>query len=264
MGIDVLGTKQKKVVIVDSSKNEKEIVEWVLKTYKNVSAILKKVSERKGKERIAEYKLIYGKDSEVVHKEHGYLLKLDPTKVYFSPREATERHRLATKAKNGERILVMFSGIAPIAIAIAKEKDVKVVCIEINKKAHEYAEENVRINKLGHKILLINADVRDVLEKQKEKFERIIMPMPFDRIIMPLPQQAHLFLDLAIKNLKRNGIIHFYFIGSEPLEKAFKEAFELVKKAAEKNNRQAELLEAKKVLPYAPRKWKIVLDVKII
>ncbi len=263
MGIDILGTKEKKVVIVDSDKPDEEIVKEILNTYKNVSAILKKVEGRKGKERIASYKLIYGKDTEVKHREYGYYLKLDPTKVYFSPREATERQRLASKVKDGENVLVMFSGVAPIAIAIAKNKNANITCIEINEDAHKYAEENVKINKLKGKIKLINADVRDVLNG-KEEYERIVLPMPFDRIVMPLPKQAHEFLDLAIKHVKKHGIIHFYYIVDEPWQENARKVFEMIKEIANKHNRDAKLLEVKKVLPYAPRKWKVVLDVEII
>jgi tRNA (guanine37-N1)-methyltransferase len=256
---DIIGSKEKAVAIVEIpeelKQKEKLIAEAIMKLNKNVKSVLKKVSERKGELRLREYELLAGDvNTEVIHKEYGYLLKLDPQKVYFSPREATERQRIASQVKENETVLVMFSGIAPFAIAIAKKQPEvkKVYAIELNDIAHQYAIENVRINKLGHKIVLILGDVREVCKKYYEKF---------DRIVMPLPLGAENFLDVAIACLKENGIIHFYSWGKEP--DLFSNALKLIEENCKKLNKKFEILSKRKVLPYKPRTYKICIEFKV-
>ncbi|MEM7821844.1 MAG: class I SAM-dependent methyltransferase family protein [Candidatus Aenigmatarchaeota archaeon] len=251
---DLIGSKEKAVAIVEIKEgDEKALAEEIMKRNKNVKSVLKKVSGRKGELRLREYKLIAGDaNTEVIHKEYGYLLKLDPQKVYFSPREATERQRIAKQVKAGERVLVMFSGIGVIPIAIAKKQPEveKIYGIELNEDAHKYAEENVRINKLSHKIFLIHGDVREVAKKYFGKFDRVVMPLPFG---------AGNFLDIAINCLKKEGgIIHFYSVEDEG-SKVLNEIESFVKKIGKK----IKVLNIKKVSAYAPRKWKVCIDFQV-
>jgi tRNA (guanine37-N1)-methyltransferase len=254
MSFEIVGNREKAVAIVEISEgeDEKKIAEEIMKRHKNVKSVLKKVSERKGELRLRDYELIAGdENTEVVHKEYGYFLKLDPRKVYFSPREAKERQRIAEQVKPGEEILVMFSGIAPIAIAIAKKQPEvgKIYCIEMNKDAHEYAKENVRRNKLSHKIFLIHGDVEEVAKEINLKFDRIIMPLPFG---------AKSFLDIALNCLKENGIIHFYSVGDE--KDLFSDGLKEIEAVAKKMNKKIKILNMRKVLPFSPRRWKVCIE----
>lgn len=255
---DIVGSKEKAVAIVEIPEEleskERVISEGIMQLNKNVKSVLKKVSERKGELRLREYKLVAGDtDTEVIHKEHGYILKFDPQKVYFSARESTERQRIAEQVKPNENVMVMFSGVAPFAIAIAKKQDVnRIYAIELNKIAHEYSKENVRINKLSHKIVLIYGDVR---EKCKEYYESC------DRVVMPLPLGSESFLDIAINCLKEEGIIHFYNWSSE--KDLFSKVLKIIEENCKKLNKKIEILDKRKVLAYAPRKWKVCIDFKI-
>ncbi|MEM5829258.1 MAG: methyltransferase [Candidatus Aenigmatarchaeota archaeon] len=254
MSFDIIGNREKAIAIVEikEGEDEKKIAEEIMKKHKNVKCVLKKISGRKGELRLREYKLIAGEENtEVVHKEYGYILKLDLQKVYFSPREAGERQRIAKLVKPGEKVLVMFSGIAPIAIAIAKKQSEvdKIYCIEKNEEAHKYAEENVRKNKLSHKIFLICGDVEEEAKK---------LGIEFDRVIMPLPFGAKNFLEIAFGCLKENGIIHFYSVGENCLE-----ILNEIKAKAERNGKKIEVLNIKKVSAYAPRKWKFCVDFQV-
>jgi len=252
---DIVGSREKAVAIIEMPEDRetaKKIAEEIMRIHKNVKTVLGKVGERKGEFRIRDYEVIMGEeDTEVVHKEYGCFFKLDPRKVYFSPREATERQRIASLVKPGEKVLVMFSGVAPIPIIIAKKQPQveKIYAIELNPQAHRYAVENVRMNKVGHKVVLICGDVRDVCPKLKEKF---------DRVIMPLPKSSNLFLDVAIPCLKDGGMLHFYYWGKEG--GLFSEAERILKEAGRTFGREVKIVRERKVLPYAPRKWKIVLD----
>jgi tRNA (guanine37-N1)-methyltransferase len=255
---DIIGSREKAVAIIEIPEELKdkkvEIAKALMRRHKNVKSVLEKISERKGKLRLREYSLIAGDpNTEVLHKEYGYFLKLNPQKVYFSPREATERQRIASQVKAGENVLVMFCGVAPYCIAISKAQlNVKVFGIEINEDAYNYAKENVKINGVSDRVFLFLGDVKDVAPKLKLKF---------DRIVMPLPKAAYRYLDVAIPKLKENGILHFYYWGKE--NKLFEKAKRIVEKRVKKFNKKFEILNFKKVLPYAPRKWKVVLDVKI-
>lgn len=255
---DIIGSREKAIAIVEIPKNLKdrklEIAKALMERHKNVKTVLEKISERKGRLRLREYSLIFGDpNTEVLHKEYGYLLKLDPQKVYFSPREATERQRIASQVKAKEKVLVMFCGVAPYCIAIAKAQPLaKVFGIEINKDACKYAVENIRINKVFNRVFIFQGDVKDIMPKMKFKF---------DRIVMPLPKGGYRYLDLAVQKIKKGGIIHFYYWGRE--NKLFERAKNLVEKRVSKFGKKFKILNFKKVLPYAPKKWKIVLDLKI-
>lgn len=256
---DIIGSKEKAVAIVEISddlKNkEKEIAEEILKRHKNVKSVLKKTSERKGVFRTRNYEFLLGdKNTEIIHIEHGCRLKLDPQKVYFSSREGTERLRISSIVKPKETVMVMFAGIGPYSIMIAKKqpKVKKIISIEINPIAVEYMKENIRLNRIGDKVIPILGDVK---EKCKEWFGKC------DRVIMPLPQDAWNFFNIANKCLKKKGgFIHLYTIEKEnTVEDETKKTINIFKK---KINRKIKF-KIKKVLPYSPRTNKYCIDLEI-
>jgi len=117
----------------------------------------------KGEFRIGDYEKLYGEETETIHKEHGCRYKVDVTKAFFSEREATERGRVLDSIENGEKILVMFCGIGPYPVLIAKNKDVELTGIEKNPKAVSYAKENVELNKVEESVTIIEGDVSKVV-----------------------------------------------------------------------------------------------------
>ena len=256
---DIIGSREKTVAIIEIPEGledkKQEIAEAVLKLNKNVKSVLNKLSGRKGVFRLDDLELIAGdKNTEVVHKEYGCFIKLDPQKVFFSPRELTERQRIAGQVKAGEIVLIMFSGAIPYGIAIAKRQPLvkKIYGIEINPEAHEYAKENVRKNKVSHKFSLINDDVRDVCPK----LEKV------DRVAMPFSVGAYQYLDSAFSCIKSGGIIHFYHIAPE--DDLFREAENVMKSIADDFEKKIEIVDKVKVLPFGTRYWKICLDVKVL
>lgn len=257
---DLIGSSDKSVAIIEIPEELKGkkglIAEAIMKMNGNVKSVLNKTSGRRGTFRLEKLELVAGnKNTEVIHREHGYTLKLDPRKVFFSPREATERKRIASQVKPNETVCVFFSGSSPYPISIAKvQPEVsKVYGIEINPDAHHYAEENVRINKLAHKIVLINDDVKKVPNNLKMKFDRIVMPMAVG---------GEKYLDCAFDLVKNNGIIHFYYTGKE--ENLFTEAEKILIGKAISNRRKIKVENKVKVLPFAIRSHKVCLDVKIL
>lgn len=255
---DIVGSEEKAVAVIEIPEGleprKKMIAEALMKLNKHVKSVLDKISGRRGIFRLEGMELIAGdKNTEVNHREHGYTLKLNPQKVFFSPREATDRMRIASLVNPGEIVAVFFSGVCPYAIAICKKQTLveKVYAIEINPDAHRYAEENVRINKLGHKIVLINDDVKKFTASSKIKFDRIVMPMAMD---------AEEFLDGAFKLIKENGVIHFYTNAKN--EDLYSEAEKVVADSAKKNKKKFVIENRIEMLPFGVRKSKICLNIR--
>ena len=251
---DIIGSKEKAIAIVEiskSPKNVKKIASEILKNHKNVKSVLGKISKRKGVFRISQYKILSGdKNTEVTHKEHNCLLKLDPRKVYFSSREGTERLRISKLVKSNETIMVMFAGIGSFPVVIAKSQPLvkKIISIEINPIAVKYMKDNVRINKQQEKITPIQGDVR---KTAKEWFNKC------NRVIMPLPKDSWKYFDLALKCIEKKGTIHLYTIESENnIEKS-------VRNKINRYKNKITNYSIKKVLPYAPRIYKYCIDIKI-
>ena len=256
---DIYGSKQKAVAVIEIPEelrdHEDAIAEAIKKINKNVSSVLTKESARSGDFRTRELRIIAGDpDTEVLHRESGCLFRLDPQKVYFSPRESRERDRLAAIVGKDEEVLVMFSGVGPLPIRIAKNSgDVRIVAVELNPAAHNYCVENIHLNKVSDRVEPIQGDVREVCPSLGRRF---------DRVMMPLPRGAYLFLAVAVPILKEGGVLHFYHWA--PSEDLFSGAEELLRDAAGNNGMEAQFLDRVRVSQYSPRTWKIRVDARIM
>lgn len=242
---DIIGDIAILEIKPEIKKYEKLIAETLLKEHKNLKTILKKAGIHKGEYRTQKLKILSGeKRKTTTYKESGVLIKLDVEKCYFSPRLSNERLRIAKQVKPNEEILVMFSGVSPFPLVISKNSKAKeIYAIEINQTAHKYAEENLKLNKVGN-IGLHKGDVRKVLPRIKKKF---------DRILMPLPKDSPTFLDLAIKKIKKNGIIHLYLFSKE-------EDIKNVRKIIKDYIKKFRILKVVKVGQYSPGVYRICVD----
>ena len=221
----------------------------VLKFTKRRSIYMKK-SAIKGTTRVRELEFLAGIDNPVtIHKEHGVRLKLDVSKVYFSPRLATERKRVMENVCDGEYILDMFCGIGPFPIVISRNKNVDIVAVDINEEAIKYLDENIKLNKMKGNIIPYCGDVREVSGAFKLKF---------DRIIMNLPGLAYTFLDVAVNLIKDSGIIHYYEF-SDTYESGIKK----LNDACSKVGKKVEIINTRKVKSTSPGEWHVAIDGKI-
>ncbi|NPA99758.1 MAG: class I SAM-dependent methyltransferase family protein [Crenarchaeota archaeon] len=255
---DIVGSRQGAVAIVEIPEEleeyKYEIAKAIMKINKHVKAVLRRKGPRRGAFRLYEYEILIPGPTEVVHKEAGYLIKLDPTKVYFSPRDQSDRLEIAEQVRDGETILYLFAGVAPYAVAICKRKNVHVIhCVEINPVAVRYMIENIRLNKLKGKIVPIEGDVNIVAPKFYYKS---------DRVLMTLPLGAHEYVHHGILCIRREGgVLHFYHVGKEP--DIFSEAEKIIRETAERFGREVSIINRKIVRDYAPRMYKIRLDVYV-
>lgn len=234
-------------------KKEKLIAKTLLKLHKNLKVVAKEVGMHEGIYRLQKIKILAGeKRKETELKESGVRMRLNVEKTYFSPRFGTERLRIAKLVKKGETVLIMFSGIAPFQLVIAKNSDAKIIYgVEINPDAHRYALENVKLNKLEKRIKLYLGDVRLIVPKLGKKF---------DRIAMPLPKEGENFLDIALKAAKKGAIIHFYDFKDK---KHFFITKQKVKKACKLAKKKCKILRLVKCGQQKPRVYRICVDFKV-
>lgn len=225
-----------------------EIGQALLESNRQIATVLRKGRERTGDYRTREYEHLAGEDkTETVHKESGCEFGVDLATCYFSPREGTERLRIAERVSEDERVLVMFAGVGPYPIVIAKKKGAECTAVEWNPDAYEYLEDNIRRNRV---ISLVRPVYGDVEEEVPELGG-------FDRVVMPSPSNAGEYLDVALGALESGGVIHFYSTGPE--EEPFGEAEEELRGAA---GGEMEVLERREVLPYAPGVYKVCIDAR--
>lgn len=255
---DVIGSKERAVAVIEvPSELEpygQAIGEALMRVQRNVQSVLSKGTERMGEYRVRDMKLLIGNpDTEVLHKESGCVFKVDPARVYFSPRESTEREKVSSKVAPGERVLVMFSGIGPFAICIAKRQPTAYcVAVELNPDGHAYCLENIRLNKVRDRVRAVLGDVREECPTLGERF---------DRVLMPLPKGAYEFLDVAIPMVKSGGILHFYHWA--PRDDPFSDGERILVSTAREFSRSVDILERVRVSQYSPSAWKIRIDARI-
>ncbi len=235
--------------------HESLIGETLLSINPQISTVLAKDSEHAGTYRTQKMRLLAGIDSRIgVHKENNVTLKVDVEEVYFSSRLATERKRILELVKEGEKILVMFSGCGPYICVLSKNTLAgSVIGVEINPKGHALAEENIVKNKLKNAKNYCG-DVKKIVPEIVEKGQI------FDRILMPLPRTAETFLDTALMAIKPKGIIHFYsFLHQDE----FGKAHNWIKVACEKAGKKYEVLKTTKCGQQAPYVFRICVDFQV-
>lgn len=238
----------------DSLNNLETTIAWTLKrTHKNVEVVAKRGKKTEGEFRIRKIEPIVGeKRTETIHRENNISLKMDLNKVYYSSRYGPERQRLLKKVKDGENILVMFAGVGPFPIVFAKRKNVAVWANELNPDAVFYLKENIKLNKVEKKIKIIPGDAHKEIPKLKEKF---------DRIVMPLPHEAHKFIKDALKVSKKGTLIHIYqFEREEKIQDMEKRILQEFKK----NKANVKVLEVFRTGYFGPGINRYCLDLKVL
>lgn len=248
-GFDVLGN----IAIIDVDRSVAgKVAKIVMDTHKSVETVLRKGGPVSGRYRTRKYIFVLGKKNYMArYNENEASFVFDVRKVYFSSRLAYERKRIADLSKDGEHVVVMFAGIGPFAIEIAKKnKRSEVIAIELNRLGYKYAVENIRINKTSNVIPILGDAARP-----PTKYKNFA-----DRIIMPLPMDSYRFLGPAFAMAGRRCVLHYYsFVddgGDEEIAK--------VKKFAGRHGRRFRLLGKRTVRPYSAKTTEIVLDFEIL
>ncbi len=232
---------------------EKEMAEALLHSNPFVKTVLRKDGIHDGVFRAQKMKYLAGKNTKIAeYKENRCTLLVNVEEVYFSARLSTERKRIAEQIRDGEDILVMFSGAAPYPCVFCKTTKAKsIVGVEINPAGHKYGLQNMKKNKCSN-VELYCGDVREVVPK---------LNRTFDRIVMPLPKTAEEFLDVALPVANDGAIIHLYAFYHED---DFHLAEEEIAKYCKQAGKKYEIQNVVKAGQHAPRTWRICVDVKIM
>ena len=186
----------------DSEVYEQQIAKALLLSHRNIKTVCVDLGVR-GEFRIRDLRLLSGHNSFIsLHRENGMEFEADISKVYFSPRLATERERLSSLVSKHENVLDAFAGVAPFSISIAT-KGCKVTSLDSNPEAMKWALKNFYRNRIGEEqFSFINTKFED----HDFGLQR------FDRIILNNPTNCLPFLDKAVTLVSKNGIIHIYII----------------------------------------------------
>jgi len=239
------------VVIVDEDDPERarELADAIVASALPVKTVLNRASKIKGEQRVRDWELLAGEDTEAVHREYGCEFALDLAAVYFSPRLATERHRVIEQVAAAEQVLDMFAGVGPFVIPAA-ERGATAVGVDINETAIDSLRENAERNGVADRVTAIHGDVRDVAADYEGWA---------DRLVMNLPHSADEFLDTAVRLAGEECVLHYYDIQHEddpfgPGERAIREAATDYEVTVE--NRRV-------VRSYAPHEENVVLDARL-
>lgn len=228
----------------------------LMQVHRNVRTVLRQTSAVRGEFRTRELEVIAGEPkTETTHHEGGCSFRVDLAEAYFSPRLAHERLRIARLVKPGEVVTNLFAGVGCYSIIIAKHSRAsRIYSIDKNPVAFGYMRENIRVNKVGDRVVPLLGDAREVVGKG--------LVGKADCVLMPLPELSHEFFDVALGALKPSGgAIHFYDFGQEP--DVFGPSLEFARPAAASMGFEINLLSARKVRSYATRCYHVVLDLAI-
>jgi len=222
----------------------------LLKENSNIKTVLEKSDKVRGRLRTLKTKFLAGQDTrEALYAENSCKFRLNIETCYFSSRLAEERKQIAKQIKKSDKVLVLFSGVAPFPIVIAKLSGCKkIIAIELSKECNKYARENLKLNKLEREIQLIQGDVKKKVTSKLGKFNIIIMPRPNLR---------ESFLKQAFQVSKKSTKIFDYCFGRDKdLAKNLAEIYNQAKKSRKK----IKILKIKKTGEIAPYKFRWRID----
>ena len=246
---DIVGS----IAILKEDKKAKlmKFAKKILKTRPSIKTVVVKAERFKGRLRTIKVKHLAGKKNlNTTYKENGCVFKLNVEKAYFSSRLANERLEIARKIKKKDRVLVMFSGVAPFPIIIQKiAKPAGIVAVELGRDANKFAKENLKMNKMTAKIDLIQGDVKKKVNSKLGKF---------DVIVMPRPNLKDSFIKQALAVSKRGSRIFYYGFSKES------EVRKMIEELKNEAKSKIKVLRVKKAGDIAPYKYRYRIEMKVL
>jgi len=192
-----------------------------------------------GAMRVPDAEVLYGTAGEVRHREQGYTFILDPCRVMFAQGNRTEKARIASLIRPGERVADMFAGIGYFSIPAACS-GARVHAMEINPTAFEYLQRNIMANHVEDRV---TAEVGDCRRLLAGVYDRVLMGH-FDAPSMLAEVLAH---------VRSGSVLHVHSIG---------DATEAIREAVADAGFSAAIT-ARRVKKYGPHAWHMVQDVTI-
>ena len=229
----------------------KEIADVILNEFPYIRSVFLKSGPVSNEFREPKIEWLAGsKDPVTIHRENGCVFMLDVTKIMFAKGNLYERGRIPKLVSKGEIIVDMFAGIGYFSIPIAKFSEAKTIyAIEKNPVAVEFLKENIRLNKVGNKIIPVLGDCRYV------KVGKIA-----DRIIMGYLPGTSEYLPYAFDMLKdMGGILHYHDIFAK--EDLWEKPLHLLETIGFRSGYVLDKITYKNIVKsYAPNIFHIVID----
>jgi len=239
------------IVDEDDPDRARALADAIVESALPVETVLNRASKVKGDLRVRDWDVLAGSGTETVHREYGCEFAVDVAEVYFSPRLATERNRVAEQVRADERAFDMFAGVGPFVIPFAK-RGAEAVGVDLNETAIAYLRENARRNGVEDRVTAIHGDVRNVGADYTDWA---------DRLVMNLPHSADEFLDTAVDIAGEECTLHYYDI--QPDDDPYGPGEAAIRAAAEPEY-AVEVETRHTVRSYAPHELNVVLDVRLV
>ena len=243
------------IVILDEDDDERarEIADAVMAADLPCETVLNRASPIEGELRVRRWDVLAGNGTETVHREYGHEFLLDVAEVYFSPRLATERHRVVEQVEAAESVIDMFAGVGPYAMPAAS-RGADVVACDLNERAIEYLRANAERNGVADRVTAVAGDARNLAAGPDSRADTA------DRLVMNLPHSAEEFLDTAVALAADDCVVHYYDIQHE--DDPFGPGRRAIEAAA--GDAYAVDVEAERVVrSYAPHEYNVCLDVRL-
>lgn len=176
--------------------------------------------EAKGRERGAGLKPIAGDSSLVItYKEGGLSFRIDLarrlSRLGRSQGGGTERRRLCGLVRDGERVLVLGSGIGLAACILGAHSSCsEVVGVDPSPTANEFADLNIQANRLAATVRTVLGDPFDAdFVGSLGAFDRVCAFLPWHRgdRLMPLSE----IIAPSVPVVAPGGTLHCYYLESQ-------------------------------------------------
>ncbi len=253
-GYDIVGTIALIEVPLALAQYEEQIAAAVLESHPSVLTVLAKEGVHGGEYRTQAYRCVAGIDTRETRViESGCAFLVDVEEVYYSVRLSTERLRIATLMRPGERVLILGAGAGPYTVVFSKKSIAgRVVGIEKNPAGHKYALENIKRNRCTNAVAY-EGDGQDLSWLAP-------LELPFDRVVIPIPASPKPFELAALAVLSPKAVMHTYCFAAEHelpiIERELHERFAAA-------GWRAHLLKAVKAGNHKPRIYRYCLDIAL-
>ncbi len=146
-------------------------------------------------------RIIYGEETETVHRENGIDYALDVAQIMFSSGNIDERIHMGTVAGAQERVVDLFAGIGYFTLPLAvHSRPRSIIACELNPVAYGYLVENIERN-----------DVADIVEPRLGDCRLTAPTRAADRVVMGYIKRTAAYLDTAFEALApAGGVIHYH------------------------------------------------------
>jgi tRNA (guanine37-N1)-methyltransferase len=199
-----------------------------------------------GQWRVRSLVVVAGEESLVVqHRENGLRFEVDLQQVFFSPRLAAERARIAALVRPGERLLDAFAGVGPFAISAARA-GAQAVAVDGNPAAERWVRRNCEFNSISSGSFEFHTGLAEELVPGLGSFDRVIVNHPTGSLD---------FAAVGLAALASGGVLHLYLL-------ADRKAPELPPGVAEVMGDFASIRGSRMVHPYSPGRELRVLDIR--